>query len=284
MFARGRTVVRVGFTLIELLVVVAIIALLISILLPSLNEARRQSRAIVCLNNLRTQGQVTHFYAEDNRGWACRGIAGYNTNYEWGHYSTYALKYYNPDLKFGRSLWTARVKTTMVKMLRTVAQFQCPDHPVPWNPFDYISNAYAIPYTVANIDYDVAGGGYAGDEYQGEIAPDYNEVYQINQVTQRGLSPSRFILATEVHTSLAAASEADEKGEEIRFHSTFLTSQLPFGLYPRVASDRRHPGGLASVFWDGSGQTLALTRMDAGFGKSLGLRLRYFTVVPPGYE
>ncbi|MBI4580927.1 MAG: type II secretion system protein [Planctomycetes bacterium] len=42
-----------GFTLIEVLVVVAIIALLVSILLPSLKAAREQARSAVCLSNLK---------------------------------------------------------------------------------------------------------------------------------------------------------------------------------------------------------------------------------------
>ena len=60
---------RKGFTLIELLVVVAIIALLISILLPSLSRARELAKRAVCASNLRGIGQGMHIYANDNREW-----------------------------------------------------------------------------------------------------------------------------------------------------------------------------------------------------------------------
>ncbi|HUO09939.1 MAG TPA: prepilin-type N-terminal cleavage/methylation domain-containing protein [Phycisphaerae bacterium] len=53
---------RNGFTLIELLVVVAIIALLIAILLPSLGKAREQARASTCLANLKSLGQADTVY------------------------------------------------------------------------------------------------------------------------------------------------------------------------------------------------------------------------------
>jgi len=56
---------RWGFTLIELLVVVAIIALLISILLPSLSKARAQARAVLCGSRMAQLGKAMLAYAED---------------------------------------------------------------------------------------------------------------------------------------------------------------------------------------------------------------------------
>jgi len=57
-----------GFTLIELLVVVAIIALLIAILVPSLSSARSKSRRLLCLSNQRQIGIATYTYAENSGG------------------------------------------------------------------------------------------------------------------------------------------------------------------------------------------------------------------------
>ncbi|MFT3784931.1 MAG: hypothetical protein QM770_02035 [Tepidisphaeraceae bacterium] len=56
-----------AFTLVELLVVIGILALLISILIPSLNTARRAANSTYCLANLKTIGQMLRLYAAGHK-------------------------------------------------------------------------------------------------------------------------------------------------------------------------------------------------------------------------
>lgn len=63
-----------GFTLIELLVVVAIIALLVSILLPALEGARMQAETVVCATSLRQLSLSLQMYSYDNNNYVPGGV------------------------------------------------------------------------------------------------------------------------------------------------------------------------------------------------------------------
>jgi prepilin-type N-terminal cleavage/methylation domain-containing protein/prepilin-type processing-associated H-X9-DG protein len=57
-----------GFTLIELLVVISVVVLLMALLLPALQRARNQARAVVCQANLKQWGTAIALYTEENEG------------------------------------------------------------------------------------------------------------------------------------------------------------------------------------------------------------------------
>ena len=101
---------RKAFTLVELMVVVAIIALLISILLPSLAKAREQAYQVKCASNLKSIWLGIFYYAEDKANgngylvqlsnqWAAASASQIYP----GAYWPYQIL---PYVSVGRSLWS----------------------------------------------------------------------------------------------------------------------------------------------------------------------------------
>lgn len=88
---------RKGFTLVELLVVIGIIALLMAMLLPALEMARRQARTVLCQYNLRNWALVWTLYCEKNEGFFPRSSLPMNV----GHWNYRDLRSEYPKSKEG---------------------------------------------------------------------------------------------------------------------------------------------------------------------------------------
>ena len=88
-----------GFTLIELLVVVAIIAILASLLLPALANAKNKAKSIHCISNLKQWGLAWRFYTDENNGYFS---VGNTVGWARGEWFVALRRHYkdNPDLLF----------------------------------------------------------------------------------------------------------------------------------------------------------------------------------------
>ena len=118
---------RLGFTLVELLVVIGIIAVLISILLPTLGRARGAARSVACMSNLRQMGQAMQMYAVANK--QSLPFGDFVVTYGTGNQNTrwYSCLQNVMSSKYGISWNDAGATNSSVAKLRQV--FLCPDAP-----------------------------------------------------------------------------------------------------------------------------------------------------------
>jgi prepilin-type N-terminal cleavage/methylation domain-containing protein len=132
---------RSGFTLIELLVVVAIIALLIAILLPSLGKAREQARTTLCLSRINQLGKAFMGYADDfyevfpftstlheSRTQGPNAIETWLANWSQGPTDAIKIVAYSPQDVWGDEITKLVPRTgTLFPYTRFENLYRCPD-------------------------------------------------------------------------------------------------------------------------------------------------------------
>lgn len=74
---------RRGFTLVELLIVIAIIAVLLALIFPSLSGASARGRQMTCLNNLRNIGQIALYFSQRQTNGRFPSANGHNPTVWW---------------------------------------------------------------------------------------------------------------------------------------------------------------------------------------------------------
>jgi len=207
-----------AFTLIELLVVVAIIALLISILLPSLARAREHAKQSVCANNLRSITTAVKVYAHDHNdrwptaatwrgmgysyinmgGSAFEGTMGGSSNLPRNEESDGSFSDKGTQLSNSRSVWLlVRSKLT------TPNQYICPSS---------VEDNFSQESDVISY-YDFKGYGYCSYGYQmTQYARDNSGLPREN------LDPRMVLLADKSPffiQSETTACETDQCGEPV---------------------------------------------------------------------
>jgi prepilin-type N-terminal cleavage/methylation domain-containing protein/prepilin-type processing-associated H-X9-DG protein len=118
---------KAGFTLVELLVVIGIIAVLIGILLPALNGARRAAYQVTCASNLRQMGLAMVMYINETRFYP-------------GHIAS-------SDGKGGGTIYAVWPTRLRKYMKGSQGAFRCPSQDA--SRFDWLPNQTAPPVAVA---------------------------------------------------------------------------------------------------------------------------------------
>jgi prepilin-type N-terminal cleavage/methylation domain-containing protein len=162
------------FSLIELMVVVAIIGILSSLLLPSLNKARKNAKLASCLSTERQIGISVHLYSDDNENYYPAPYA----NYGWDDMisSYYGLNWSESDKK----------ENAITNTSYDYSKLQCPSDDIEPNSPTRFRKSYSVNDYKSSSNWLV---GIMGHEFNG----DPQESRKSTDVT----NPSRTIMIGE---------------------------------------------------------------------------------------
>jgi len=147
-YLKKKNKVSRGFTLIELLVVIAIIGLLSSVVLASLDSARKKARVVRRLSDFRQIERALYMYYDTNGSYPL-GTDGDNDGANWGTLKTALVPYINlpqDPLFDGSYPWCGRAYHYLSATGKNFRLAVCDE------------NAYTVAYS----PYNFCGPGYNG--------------------------------------------------------------------------------------------------------------------------
>jgi prepilin-type N-terminal cleavage/methylation domain-containing protein/prepilin-type processing-associated H-X9-DG protein len=218
-----------AFTLVELLVVIGIIAVLISLLLPSLGKARDRAKTVQCASNLRQLNLAIEMYGGEYNGYCMPSQAGTGSAQQFWWWGTEIL---------GRMLTVKRGDGSGASMTaaveRTYKLLNCPSN-----------DRLPAPGVVANIEYTYNGNLGDFRAHNPANAADYASYRPWAYFKRRVQVPSSVVVALDASPIVASNDDRFASKGDL----TTTSSSRPF---PRAG--RVHEGGKLSnvLFHDGS--------------------------------
>lgn len=222
-----------GFTLVEMLVVISIIAILASLLAPSLQSAMQSAKSIACINSQKQISTALMSYSGDYAGWSPGSLVynlGVGGALAWSTMLT-DVKRWNPDAYAG-----VYVDNTEI--------FFCPSGKLPAYPFG------VTPNNTTWVTYGIVQNGGGTSTWQGELWSKWTSVISCGSGKY-----DRWMRLSSCPKPSKMALLADTIRNNVATPSQYFWWE-PHGAYQQTRVQTRHLNSCNFAFVDGHAESL----------------------------